>query len=414
LRGNVDTRLNKAQTDEYDAIVIAAAGILRLGRGAEITEYLDPGVFMPEPGQGAIAVQIRAGDADLGQLLGRIDHAPTRAAVTAERAFLRAFGGGCRNPMGAYAEWHGQHLYLRGIVGLADGSRIVRGELYGAANKPVELGAALANQLLENGASEFLVGKADLPFSGKRIVVTRTQEGASELGKKIRALGGIAPEWNTIAIEPIRDYRALDQALASLESFDWVVFTSANGVRVVADRLRELDATVNRLTQSRIAAVGPVTARALQERGIPVAFTPGRFSSDAMAAELPVQPGEKILLLRADLASADLPDGLRARGVEVTDVVAYHTVMPTRPHLDLQNADAVTFVSASAVKNLVAMLDDAEYSQLAALDIFCIGPATAQAAREAGLTTSAVASTHTLDGLVAAMVDYYKQRQSNL
>jgi uroporphyrinogen-III synthase len=275
----------------------------------------------------------------------------------------------------------------------------------------VELGTALANQLLENGASEILVGKENLPFSGKRIVVTRTQQGASELGKRIRALGGTAPEWNTIAIAPMQDFHKLDEALAALETFDWVVFTSANGVRAVAERLRENGSSPARLNEARIAAVGPVTARALHEFGIAVAFVPERFSGDVLAVELPAQAGDKVLLLRADLASEALPDGLASRGVAVTDVMAYRTIMPERPNIDLRNADAVTFVSASAVKNLVAQLDDAEHAQLAALEIFCIGPATAQAALDAGLVVSATAETHTLDGLIDKMIEFYGRKE---
>ncbi len=154
LRGNVDTRLNKAQSVEYDAIVLAVAGIERLGRAAEITEYLDVEIMLPDPGQGALAVEIRADD-DF-PWLALIHHVPTGAAVTAERAFLRALGGGCRMPLAAYAEWREGALYLRGLVAAEDGSRVIRGALTGDSTRAEELGAQLAQKVLEQGAAELL------------------------------------------------------------------------------------------------------------------------------------------------------------------------------------------------------------------------------------------------------------------
>ncbi len=171
LRGNVDTRLRKAQSDEYDAVVLAAAGLIRLERTAEITEYLSFDAMLPDPGQGALAVEIRADDAALASLLAQINHPPTRAATTAERAFLRALGGGCRMPIAAYAETRGDEwrerglggqrpplcqVHLRGLVASTDGSRIVRGEIVGDAARAEELGAQLAVKLLREGANKIL------------------------------------------------------------------------------------------------------------------------------------------------------------------------------------------------------------------------------------------------------------------
>ena len=150
LRGNVDTRLRKSQTDEYDAVVLAAAGIERLGRANEITEYLALEKFFPDPGQGALAVEIRADDPGLMQLLSQLNHAPTRAAVMAERAFLRALGGGCRMPIGAFAEMRGADLHLSAIIASDDGARVTRGETHGDPGHAEALGAELAARLNES------------------------------------------------------------------------------------------------------------------------------------------------------------------------------------------------------------------------------------------------------------------------
>ena len=150
LRGNVDTRLSKADTAEYDAVVLAAAGVLRLGHAARITEYLPLDVMLPAVGQGALAVQARADDAATCELLALLDHAPTRAATTAERAFLRALGGGCQVPIAAYGEVDGTALRLRGLIARADGTRVIRGEMSGDMTQAEELGEKLASQLTVN------------------------------------------------------------------------------------------------------------------------------------------------------------------------------------------------------------------------------------------------------------------------
>ncbi len=419
LRGNVDTRLRKANSEEYDAIVLAAAGILRLGRASEITEYLSLEQFLPDPGQGALAIEVRANDSVLAPLVAPIDHAPTRAAVTAERAFLRALGGGCRTPIGAYAETRDEELHLRGLIAAEDGSRVTRGEIRGDAARAEELGIELAARLTV-GAT-LVVARAGqpqgLPLQNKRILITRAQEQSQPLADKIRALGGIPLEFPAIDFAPLDDFTALDDALERAREFKWVVFTSANGARAVAERLRALGKSSGTLALTKIAAIGPATARALEELGLRVDFIPTKFFGEQIAVELPIERGQRALLLRADIASDALPSGLKARGVAVTDIIAYRTVMPPTEsrgsvsiaEIDLAEVDAVTFTSASTVRNFAAMLNGNARALLANSAVFCIGPVTAETARELGLRVDAVASEHTIDGLVRAMADFYRQ-----
>lgn len=150
LRGNIDTRIRKAMQGEYDAIVLAAAGVLRLGFGSHIAEYLSLDVMLPAPGQGALAVQCRAADEATCALLQPIDHAPTRSAVIAERAFLNGLGGGCSAPVAAYA----QDNHLVALVASQDGNRVIR--VSGEGDDPVVLGTELAQQALAQGALELL------------------------------------------------------------------------------------------------------------------------------------------------------------------------------------------------------------------------------------------------------------------
>jgi hydroxymethylbilane synthase len=155
LRGNVDTRLRKLHEGQYDAIVLAAAGLERLGRAGEISEYLDPGVMLPAVSQGILGIEIRAGDAATATLLAALDDPAARLAATAERAFLARIGGGCQVPIGACARVGGDMLTLAGLIGARDG-RLVRGELAGPASDPAAIGARLAEYLLNHGGHALL------------------------------------------------------------------------------------------------------------------------------------------------------------------------------------------------------------------------------------------------------------------
>jgi hydroxymethylbilane synthase len=154
LRGNVDTRLRKALQGEYDAIVLAAAGLERLGLGERATEYLPFEVMLPAPGQGALAVQCRAGDAEMIQRLRPLHDAAAFHAVTAERAFLAGLGGGCSAPVAAYAQAAGGELEMRGLVASSDGKQVIR--VSGKGSDAERLGWEMAKRAIEEGAGEVL------------------------------------------------------------------------------------------------------------------------------------------------------------------------------------------------------------------------------------------------------------------
>jgi hydroxymethylbilane synthase len=155
IRGNVETRVNKVMQGEYEAAVLALAGLSRLGLEARVTRILPLEVMLPAPGQGALAVQCRADDILNRRLLAAIDDAGVRACVTAEREFLNALGGGCATPVAAYARpIAGDMLHLTGLIAAVDGRRIIRLEASGS--DPIALGSTLAGQALEQGAREIL------------------------------------------------------------------------------------------------------------------------------------------------------------------------------------------------------------------------------------------------------------------
>ena len=154
LRGNVDTRVRKFDQGEYDAIVLAAAGLRRLGWENRITELLPVEIMCPAVGQGALAVETRDDGGAARELARGLDHSETRFAVTAERALLEQLGGGCQVPIGGHATVEGKSVRLRAIVASPGGERVVRGELTGA--DPARVGKELGEQLLERGAREIL------------------------------------------------------------------------------------------------------------------------------------------------------------------------------------------------------------------------------------------------------------------
>ena len=156
LRGNVPTRIRKLDHGEYDAIVLAAAGVKRLGLSRRISAYLSFEYFLPAVSQGAIGVQIRADDADVAESVGALEHPETRTATAAERAFLRTMEGGCQLPVGAVGELDGNGLRLRGVVCSLDGSRWVDGEISGVPAEAEKLGVALAEDLMERGGGGIL------------------------------------------------------------------------------------------------------------------------------------------------------------------------------------------------------------------------------------------------------------------
>jgi len=247
------------------------------------------------------------------------------------------------------------------------------------------------------------------PLFGKRVLVTRARPQASALSQRLRELGAEPVEFPTIAIAPPSDWSNLDQALDKLAAYDWIIFTSANGVEAVIERLRALGSDLRLLDGPRVAAIGPATAQALQDHGVRVDFVPSIYVAEEIAAGIGDVRGQRILLPRADKARPALGEGLCEKGALVDEVVAYRTT--AAPSGDLQailadgKIDILTFTSSSTVKNLAAALGGrASGEALAGMLVACIGPVTARTAQELGIRVDVVAREHTIEGLVDAIV----------
>lgn len=161
IRGNIDTRLRKGLTGDYHAICLAVAGLARLGLQSQITETLDPAWFTPDPGQGALALETRRDDLRVNNLVSQVSHAPTQSATQAERAFLRALGGGCQTPLGAYATLSDTQITLAGMAAAPDGTVVLRETITLPAPSAALAGQTLAEALRAAGADTLLQYGAD-------------------------------------------------------------------------------------------------------------------------------------------------------------------------------------------------------------------------------------------------------------
>lgn len=260
-----------------------------------------------------------------------------------------------------------------------------------------------------------LAPSASRPLLGLRVLVTRPPSGGAAFAEALRALGAEPVLAPAIDVRVLEDTTALDLALRRLGTYDWVVFTSANGVRHAWSRLEALglDAALEdgehgrRPGVPRVAAIGPATAAALERRGVRPDYVPPEYVAEALASGLPIGAGARVLCLRADLARPALREILTRRGAHVDDVTAYRTVPQRAPEGahdgGAQGAppavDVVTFTSPSTVRGHVARFG----APPAATAIVCIGPVTARAARELGLDVRAVAERYTVDGLLDAL-----------
>jgi uroporphyrinogen III methyltransferase/synthase len=246
------------------------------------------------------------------------------------------------------------------------------------------------------------------PLSGRRVLVTRARAQASDLADELAALGAEVVQFPTIRIADAPDPSALGDAASRAAEFDWIVFTSANGVERFWEALAGLGRDTRSLGAARVCAIGPATAAALEARGVRADLVPGEYVGEGVVdalASADELTGKRILLPRAEIARSALPDGLRGHGAEVTEVAAYRTVPDgadadgVRARLAKGEIDYVTFTASSTVRNFV----DLAGTDLGGARVVSIGPITSATVRELGLRVHAEATEFTIPGLVAAL-----------
>lgn len=244
------------------------------------------------------------------------------------------------------------------------------------------------------------------PLFGKRIVVTRAREQASELSRLLREAGAEPIEVPLIRIEQVPPAENL---ILRLQSADWIVFTSANGLPCLLNQLNTFGTDIRALGKAKLAAIGPATAASLQERNLRVDFIPSKFVAESVAEEFPDPTGKRILIARAQTAREALPSLLCKRGAEVDEVAVYRTVMENCELPDLSDVDAITFTSSSTVHNFRERYP----YKITGPVVACIGPITAQTAREAGLQVHIQPKQYTIPALVEALKEYFTNQLNN-
>lgn len=253
------------------------------------------------------------------------------------------------------------------------------------------------------------------PLFGKGVVITRPEAQAEEMQGLLRRQGARTILFPTIRIVPPESWQPLDAALGHLESYDWIIFTSANGVRFFFRRLRETGRDLRDLKGIRICTIGPATAAALEARGIRVDLVPESYISEGVvkAFEKHDLKGRRILLPRAEQARDVIPGGLIGLGARVDVVTVYRTVASDRKKEELEpiiaagKVDAITFTSPSTVVNFMKIMGTG-FRLPPQVRIACIGPVTAAAVKEAGLPVHILREEFTIPGLVEAMIDHYR------
>ena len=253
------------------------------------------------------------------------------------------------------------------------------------------------------------------PLFGKGVVITRPERQADDLARLLAAQGANPIAFPTISITQPADWSELDRALSQLESYNWMIFTSANGVHFFFERLRQKGMDIRDLKGIKIGCIGPATARQIEDRGIRVDLVPEEFIAEGLLKSFASMnlSGKKILIPRASRARDILPEGLKNQGASVDVVTAYQTIQSGRKkeelsaYIDAGEVDVITFTSSSTVTNFVEIMGEG-FMLPAHVKIACIGPVTAATAEKAGFRVDIRQEEYTMEGLVQSLVNYFQ------
>jgi len=260
-----------------------------------------------------------------------------------------------------------------------------------------------------------------------RILITRSRHQASELAFELKALGAVPILIPTIEIVSPETYAPFDRALAQLDHYDWLIFTSANALEIFSQRKSRVGIHATREPHSpvqskvpRVAVIGPATAKAVQGTGLTVDLIPPKYIAESLAeALMPYAHGSNMLLIRAEQARDILPEALTSAGATVTIANAYRNQIPHDSIPALQKLfsdpgtypDAITFTSASTVRNLIALLEAADLTLPPTITLASIGPITSQTLRDLGHSPTIEASEPTIPALVQSLLDHFTQKR---
>jgi uroporphyrinogen III methyltransferase/synthase len=266
-------------------------------------------------------------------------------------------------------------------------------------------------------------GHSPGPLARKTIVVTRAGAQARELREHVEELGGSVIDFPTIEIRPPENFAVLDAAVAEIERYDWLIFTSVNAVEPFISRLQHGGKTTASLRRLKVGAIGPETAKKLAAAGIRPELVPERYQAEGLLETVTpeMMRDQRVLIPRAAQAREILPETLRRWGAEVEVVIAYQTALPQidpAPLLELlrRNAvDVITFTSSSTVRNFLRLLRKRSLGEIGGTSVLaCIGPITAETVTRSGGRADIVATEFTVTGLIGAIVDHFRSKPESI
>jgi len=422
IRGNVNTRIRKMQEGYCDVMVMAGAGLQRLEMGEYISELFDPELMIPACSQGAIAVEIRENDPDTEALLAKINHQETFLATEAERTFLGTLEGGCQIPVGSYTKIEGDKFKITGFISSIDGTKFLRESAEGDLSQAVYLAAKLAKNLFNTGGADILKEirnenlanpQSDLALKDKLIISTRPIEASDTLPEIIRSVGAKLFSLPMIEIVPSPLDPQMAEKLNNLEQFNWIFFTSKNGVVNFFKQLIDAKGSTALPKTVKLAVIGYKTSLELEYYG----YAPTFISEENTAEEFlnrfyaKYQPENlNILLSLGNLADNTLQNILTLRNM-VHRIDVYQTVKPAKADPEIMEMikndeyDLIVFTSPSTFHNFSSFCDS---TLLGKLKMASIGSVTTKAIQKAGFEPLFTAKKSNAEGIRDAITEFYQ------
>ena len=417
LRGNVPTRMRRAAPGDLDAVILASAGLIRLGlfEKDDVNE-IPLSQLLPAPGQGALALEVREDADEVAALLAAVHDDAVAAAVQCERAVLQAFGGGCRAPLGAYARTTDGRVYLQAFAAAMETNTAARYSCEAALCDAVALGEDCGRRLRDMvRASQSCVSVGRPPLQHKRVVVTRAHHQSQSFAQSLASSGASVFCLPCIEVTPLQQVALPDKHTA----VDWLVLTSVNAVHAFEQVLRQRGDCLSAFNCAHIAAIGASTAAAVHAHGRSVDVLPEQHVSDALAEALlqaEPQPEDKhVLIPQSCQARTVIAAALAARGMRVSAVTVYETTTRaiTESERDALRAfapECIVFFSPSAVRAYIASGVHAALMQDNRRVLYAsIGPVTTAALREEQCEPIVEAAQQNESALKDAIIAYYEE-----
>jgi len=422
IRGNVNTRIRKMEEGYCDVMVMAAAGLQRLEMDEYISDIFEPEMMIPACSQGAIVVEIRDNDPYTEEIVSKINDAHTFIATGAERAFLRTLEGGCQIPVGSYSIIDGVKFTITGFISDIEGTRYIQDSIEGDINKADYLSVKLARSLYNRGGAEILKTIRDenltnlhseLLLMGKIIISTRAAEPGDSLPGLLEAHGAKLLALPMIEIAPTPLDPEMIEKLGYPDRYDWIFFTSKNGVINFFRQLMEVKGNTELPKTVKLAVIGYKTGLELEYYG----YTPTFISDENTAEELLKQFYNKyqpenlnLLLSLGNLADNTLFNRFSTENL-VHRINVYQTVKPAQADTEIierlknDQYDLIVFTSPSTFNNFCSFYD---MDQIGNLRMVSIGSTTTKAIVEAGFKPAFTAVNSNAEGLRDAIIQYYQ------